>query len=102
MNPGFTISAVSYMEVIQGVQNATELRSFLKALQIWAAGVIHINEAISQEATNLVQRYALSHSLQLADALIAATAIHRADTLVSANAKHYRFVSGIELQRFVP
>jgi predicted nucleic acid-binding protein len=37
--------------------------------------IIHLDQEISARASFYVQEYALSHSMQMADALIAATAI---------------------------
>ncbi len=39
-----------------------------------------------------IQEYALSHAMSLADALIAATAVQRGETLLMANDKHYKFI----------
>jgi len=88
----FSISAVTYMELLQGMRNKTELTAFKKALQIWSVKVIPINETISYHAMFFVERYCLSHSLFLADALIAATAEHCGETLLTGNAKHYSIV----------
>lgn len=48
-----------------------------------------------------VQEYALSHSMQMADALIAATAVQFGDTLLTANDKHYKFIPNIDMVKFV-
>ena len=44
----------------------------------------------------------LSHGLRLADALMAATAIEAGETLLSANARHYRCVPALPLATFKP
>jgi len=49
-----------------------------------------------------VQEYALSHSMMLADALIAATTVQNNDVLITANDKHYKFIPNIECKKFLP
>jgi len=44
----------------------------------------------------------LSHSLSLADALIAATALHYQLPLLTANDKHYRMIADLNLDIFRP
>ncbi len=99
---GFSISAVTYMELCQGMRNKTELAAFKKALNIWMVQVVPIDEAISYQAMFFVERYCLSHSLFLADALIAATARHLGEPLLTANTKHYSMIPEITLKRFRP
>jgi predicted nucleic acid-binding protein len=97
----FSISAVTYMEIVQGVRNKTELNAFKKSLAILNVDVIPINELISTQAMSFVEEYALSHSMQLADALIGATAIIQQKTLITANDKHYHYLPDIKMQKFV-
>ncbi len=99
---GFSISAVTYMELCQGMRNKTELAAFKKALKIWKVKVVPITEVISYQAMFFVERYCLSHSLFLADALIAATAGHLGEPLLTANAKHYSMIPEITLKLFRP
>jgi predicted nucleic acid-binding protein len=42
------------------------------------------------------------HSLGLADALIAATAVTNGLPLLTANTKHYRLIKNLILRRFLP
>jgi hypothetical protein len=102
LHKGFRISAVTYAEVVQGARGTEEARTFRKALRLWGTTVLQINESISQHAIFLVDRYALSHSLCLADALIAATAIHYGEVLLTGNTRHYRMIADLELQAFRP
>ena len=57
---------------------------------------------ISHRATMCVENHALSHGMQLADALIAATAIETSLTLVTANTRHYKFLPDISLRHYRP
>lgn len=99
---GFALSVVSYIELVQGMRSRRELKLLQRALPEWGAEVLPITEAISTRAVFLVERYFHSHALRLADALIAATALEQSAPLLTANAKHYRFVSGLRVEPFAP
>jgi len=100
--PGFSMSSITWMELCQGVRNTAELRVLKRALHYWQADVLHVDNAISARAAFLVEEYGLSHSLQMADALIAATALESGLELVTANDRHYRFIKGMAIQVFRP
>lgn len=100
--PGFSLSVVSYMELLQGVRNLQEQQLLRRALRFWNAGLIHLDESISARAAFLVEQYALSHSMQMADALIAATAIELGTSLLTANDRHYRHIPELETVVFRP
>ncbi len=100
--PGFSLSVVSYMELLQGVRNLQEQQLLRRALRFWNAGLIHLDESISARAAFLVEQYALSHSMQMADALIAATAIELGTSLLTANDRHYRHIPELEIVVFRP
>lgn len=98
----FSISAVTYMELVQGLRNKQELRLLRAGLRDWNAMILPIDETISNKAMFYVEQYFLSHSLQLADALIAATAVTAGLPLLTANTKHYRVVSDLMIEKFEP
>lgn len=93
---------VSYMEFLQGVKNKQELREFEKYLKQENIIILPINEEISMQASQMVKQYALSHSLYMGDALIAATALYYELTLLSANIKHYKMIEKLEWLTFKP
>lgn len=64
--------------------------------------MLHLTPAISQRACALVDAFALSHGLRLADALIGATAMEHQLTLLSANLKHFASIQGLTVEAFVP
>ncbi|MBI3986443.1 MAG: type II toxin-antitoxin system VapC family toxin [Lentisphaerae bacterium] len=99
-NRGFRISVVTYAEIIQGSRDMDEVRKFQKGLRLWASAILHIDESISQHAMFFVERYALGHSVHLADALIAATAIHYGEPLLTGNRKHYAVIPDLALREF--
>lgn len=98
----FALSAVSYMELVQGMRNARELKNLQRDLKLWQATLLPITEAISQRATALVEKHYLSHHLQLADALIAATALTHKLELVTSNTKHFQAIAGLQLVPYRP
>lgn len=100
--PGFSISVVTYMELVQGMRNKRELRELQKALKQWNATILPINEAISEKAKGYIEQYFLSHSLELADALIAATAAINGVPILTGNDKHYNMITKLTIQKFKP
>ena len=61
-----------------------------------------VSAAISDRAMQLIDAYALSHSMQLGDALIAATALEHNLTVLTANIKHFGAIEGLRIEAFVP
>lgn len=101
-NQDFKISVVTYIEIVQGLRNKRELDLFRKALRNWNATVLYINDEISVKSMFLIEKYYLSHSLQLADSLIASTAIYHGLELLTGNYKHYKIIEGLDLKIFKP
>jgi predicted nucleic acid-binding protein len=101
-NIPFSISVVTYMELIQGMKNKDEFKLFQEQMQEWNTDIIQINKEISSRAMFYVQEYALSHSMMLADALIAATVVQGNEKLITANEKHYKFIPNMECKKFSP
>jgi len=98
----FAISAVTYMELVQGMRDKTELRQLKRTLKQWNVKTIYMNEEISALALFYVEEYFLSHSMQLADALIGATCSNYGLTLCTANDKHYKIINDLEIEVFRP
>jgi predicted nucleic acid-binding protein len=99
---GFYISAVTYMELVQGMRNQTELNALRQSLRHWQAPVLPVEPQASARAIFLMESYALSHGLRVADALIGASAMTMGLPLLTANAKHYRMIEGLTLAIFKP
>ena len=68
----------------------------------WKTEIIYVNEEISAKAMFFVERHYPAHSMQLADALIAATAVSSGLPLVTGNEKHYKVIKELEIKRFKP
>lgn len=96
----FSISAVTYMELIQGVLDKQELLQIKKFLKIFEVKVLDITPEITHRAMKYVENYALCDSMELADALIAATTVENGETLCTANGKHYKCVQDLKLDVF--
>jgi len=94
------ISDVTYMELIQGAKNKYEANSIDKTLKNMNVRRLPIKQSISDIAVSLVRIYFHSHSMQLADALIAATAMHHNIELTSGNAKHFKAIEGLVIHKF--
>lgn len=94
------ISAVSYMELIQGCRSKAELRSIHKAFKSDERDVLPLTQIISDLACTLVEQFALSHSVHVADALIAATALTHQLVLLTGNDKHFSAIKGLRLEVF--
>ncbi|NOX32362.1 MAG: type II toxin-antitoxin system VapC family toxin [Deltaproteobacteria bacterium] len=98
----FFISVVTYLELVQGMRNKKELNSLRKALHIWNAQIFYISEGISAKAMFFVEQHFLSHSMQLADALIGATAVTYGIPILTANDKHYKILKDLKIKKFRP
>jgi len=98
----FSMSAVTYMELAQGLRDKKELAILRRTVRQWNCRIVHITEEISARAMFYIEQHFLSHSLQLADALIGATATTYGLPLLTANEKHYRAIRELQIQRFVP
>ena len=91
-------SIVSHMELIQGARDKRELAAiqrFLIAFQ-----TIPLSEEIGFQARGFMEQFAIRSSLELADALIAASAVRRRSPLCTGNVKHFRVIKELELQPF--
>ena len=96
----FFISVVTYMELVQGMRNKNELNNLRRALHVWNSKILYISEEISIKAMFFVEQHYLSHSIQLADALIGATAIACGLPILTGNDKHYKTLKDIQIKRF--
>jgi hypothetical protein len=97
-----TLSAVSYLELLQGMRNKAELAAVKKMLERRAATLLPLSEAITQRAIGLMESLTLSHGLQMGDAFIAATALDHGLPVLTANVKHFAVVEGLKIEAFLP
>jgi hypothetical protein len=95
---GLAISAVTQMELLVGARNKRAQRNIERFLARFS--VVKINEGITDTAHALLLRYRLSHGLEIADALIAATAIVTAQPFATKNLKDFKFIKGLALRPY--
>jgi predicted nucleic acid-binding protein len=89
------ISIITQMELMVGCQNKKEflvLENFLQGFEI-----ISLNKTIGNKSVELLRQYRLSHSLLIADSLIAATAISIDSPFLTKNQKDYQFIRGLKI-----
>jgi predicted nucleic acid-binding protein len=98
----FFISVVTYMELVRGMRNKNELNNLRRALHLWNSKILYISEEISVKAMFFVEQHYLSHSIQLADALIGATAIAYGLPILTGNDKHYKILKDMQIKKFRP
>lgn len=96
------ISVVTYMELLQGVRDKAEMRDIKRFLSKMRLANLPLNENIGHRASVYMEEYALTISMEMADALIAATAVENTEILLTGNDKHYRAIGELDLKRFRP
>ena len=95
-------SAVTYMELVQGVRSKDELRLLRLTIQQNGWRILPLTENIGHRATIYLEDYSLSDGMRLADALIAASAVESGAVLLTGNERHYKCVPGLSLNRYQP
>ena len=60
--------------------------------------IVPLTESIGLLSYRLLKNYAKSHGRHVFDALIAATAIETASTLITRNQRHYRMITTLQVQ----
>lgn len=92
----------SYLEVLQCMSNKAELLAVKKMLDRRSARLLPVTEAITLLTTELMESSTLSHSLQIGDALIAATAIEHELLVLTTNVKNFGAVASLTIEAFMP
>ena len=100
--PSVELSAVTYMELVQGVRDKEELRTLRQTIRLNDWRVLPLTEDISYRATMYVENYFLSDGVRLADAMIAASAVQAGLVLLTANSRHYRCIPDLALEQYRP
>ena len=96
------ISIQTYMELFQGARSKVEHKIIHSLLQEYNFTVLPFTENIGHRAAIYVEEYTLKCNLRAGDAIIAATAKEHNLILASANAKHYKVISDLQLKVFRP
>lgn len=98
--PNLTVSAITWMELLQGVRNRAEMLALQKSFEMRKATRLPLTPAVTDRAIALMEGFALSHGLQVADALVAATALESAFKLLTGNARHFAAIAELEVEHF--
>lgn len=101
-HPGFSISAVTVMEILQGVKSHAEMRAWKQFLKAREVRILSIDEQITSKAIFWMEEFVPRHPLRLADALIAATADSYGIEILTGNVSDYKFLPGIKIRNFKP
>ena len=96
------LSSLTFMELLQGCRNQEEAREVKAFVAENISFVIHPDEPISRRAISLLEQHTFSHRLRVVDAIIAASALETASSLATANVKHYRVITPLNLIQFKP
>ena len=99
--PHLTISAITYLELLQGMRSRAELTTVQKSLALRNTERLPVTPAITERAIVLMERLSLSHGLGMGDALIAATALEHGLPLLTGNLKHFSPIDGLRVESFV-
>jgi predicted nucleic acid-binding protein len=83
------------LELLQGARNKAELLRLEKIIAMFYN--VEMPVEVINVARQLIKLYSLSHSLRLADALIAATALVYDLELLTYNLKDFRFIPELGL-----
>lgn len=89
------VSAITQMELMVGCRNKKELNDFETFSSRFQ--ILKITGQISDRAVVLLQQYFLSHSLLIADGLIAATALVHNESFITKNQRDFRFIADLNL-----
>jgi predicted nucleic acid-binding protein len=89
------VSSISIMELIEGVDNKQQLQQLKKKIKNYY--IIDFTKEVSGLSIELVEKYKLSHELQIPDAIIGATAITHKIRLFTYNVKDFHFMPDINL-----
>ncbi len=91
------ISSVTFLELLFGLKTKRRVIDLKK--QVRAYHLIHISEAISVKAIEIVSTYTTMASIKTADTLIAATALINNLKLYTDNVSDFDFIKGLKLYK---
>jgi|WetSurMetagenome_2_1015567.scaffolds.fasta_scaffold118779_2 predicted nucleic acid-binding protein len=86
-------SVITVAEIYVGIKGSKEEADVERLFSIFP--VIPVSNEIAREAGTLVKQYRPSHSVELPDAIIAATCMVSGAQLHTLNIKHYPMLSGL-------
>lgn len=100
--PDRHLSVVSYMELLQGARSRREVKVLKSFLVDVGLRLLPLSEDIGHRGSIYMEEYCLKVAMGMGDVLIAATAVENQLVLCTANDKHYKPISELEIRRFRP
>ena len=91
------ISVITVGELYFGARDKREMKTLRENLSLLRQ--LPIDKEISRLHLELLEKYSLSHRLNIPDALIAATALHYSIPLYTLNVKDFHYISGLDLYK---
>jgi predicted nucleic acid-binding protein len=89
-----SISVISELELLAGARSQSEEQLIVAFLALFRT--VPVSSQIARRAGSFVRLYGASHSVELGDALIAATAEDQGLKLVTLNIKHFPMFRGLK------
>ena len=89
------VPSVSVMELYRGMLNKKEMSEMQRKISRY--NILHFNEEVSKRSIELVNKFKLSHNLQIPDAIIGSMSVVYNIDLFTYNKKDFRFIPGIKL-----
>jgi predicted nucleic acid-binding protein len=96
-NLKWSITPIVWMEAAQGALNKRELAVIIAFLMQYTIEHPTVND--NYWAMTQITQFALSHGLQLPDAMIASVAVGLGIPLYTRNLKHFSFLPGLQVIR---
>ncbi len=93
------ISPATWLELVEGVRDKRELASLRQMIVDLEMRILPFSESIGALAAAYLEQHALNDGLGAMDALIAATAVKYERPLATGNAKHFRVIRGLRIER---
>jgi predicted nucleic acid-binding protein len=88
------VSIIAAMELLVGARNARDLATLQSFLQSYFV-TVPVTDTVSRRTLGLIEQFTLSHGLEVADALIAATALELSLPLYTMNVRHFQMIPGL-------
>ena len=95
--PELAVSVITVGELYFGARDRRELLKIKRHLA--SLQQIPMDQETSELALSLLETYALSHRLNLPDAVIAATALRHELSLYTLNVRDFRFIEELSLHK---
>lgn len=91
----FVIGFTTIAEIIKGSLNKDQQQNIAKRIKSFH--LLHVDEEISEIASQLLLQYHLSHNAAINDCLLAATALKYNCELATCNTKHFAHTPKLQL-----